>query len=216
MKKQITKNISYTFITILIFVGGYFILRQGGLDMSDATKDQARWGEITFNTTTTVDEDYEQDIITGSENTDSLAPTDIQDIQKGWLEFESNKFGFSLKYPSYFQVGQFSEGESEVYLFQRAEKAQGIQIYITPLDETFDMTKARILKDIPDMDVREEQVVDLGEVSGKGLAFLSDNEAFGGNSREVWFVYKNNLYQISTYASLDTLLREVLNTWQFN
>jgi hypothetical protein len=48
-----------------------------------------------------------------------------------------------------------------------------------------------------------------------GLAFVSDNEAFGGRSREVWFVYDGYLYQISTYLGMDQLVQNVLASWTF-
>lgn len=37
----------------------------------------------------------------------------------------------------------------------------------------------------------------------------------GGASHEVWFVFRENLYQISTCARLDNLLQEMFSTWSF-
>ena len=48
-----------------------------------------------------------------------------------------------------------------------------------------------------------------------GINFKSDNPTFDGDSREVWFVYKTNIYQISTYAHDDGLLQSELQTWTF-
>ncbi len=45
---------------------------------------------------------------------------------------------------------------------------------------------------------------------------MSDNPAFAGASREVWFVFNTNLYQISTYTEFDELLKGLFGTWQFN
>jgi hypothetical protein len=58
------------------------------------------------------------------------------------------------------------------------------------------------------------QLVEVGP-NYVGLAFKSDNQAFDGASREVWFVFRGNLYQISTYAWLDPLLQAIFKTWQF-
>jgi hypothetical protein len=91
-----------------------------------------------------------------------------------------------------------------------------VQILISEFDEPGSvLTTDRIKQDIPDMDIRDSQLILLGEQSGQGVAFLSDNESFAGNSREVWFVYKGKLYQISTYARLDPLLQSILATWKF-
>ena len=71
-----------------------------------------------------------------------------------------------------------------------------------------------IEKDIPDLLITDAQTVEIGD-NYKGLAFKSDNSAFGGASREVWFVFRNNLYQISTYEKFDELLKKVFSTWVF-
>ncbi len=214
MNTEIQKYISYIFIILLVGVGAYFAINWLNDSPKSNTGDSVSWGEITFNPQPEV---WEGQTFPNSDETQAPVGQTISNIDTSiWKSFKSQKYGFALKYPEYFTLGQFEEAGSDVYVFQNTERKQGIQIYVTPVDETFDITKARILEDIPDMVVRDGQTVELGERSGKGLAFLSDNEAFGGSSREVWFVFKNNLYQISTYASLDTLLQEVLNTWQFN
>jgi hypothetical protein len=131
-------------------------------------------------------------------------------------KFTDAKRGFSFSYPESLSASTFSDGAGgEVILVQSAEKAQGFQIVISSFDEQgTTLTREMIQKDIPGLDIRDVQDLLLGE-SGRGVAFLSDNSSFGGNSREVWFVYSGHLYQISTYARLDPLLQAVLGTWKF-
>ena len=64
------------------------------------------------------------------------------------------------------------------------------------------------------MKVIDDQILEIGN-NYKGVAFRSDNAAFDGDSREVWFVFKGNLFQISTYARLDPLLKAMFATWKF-
>lgn len=131
------------------------------------------------------------------------------------VDYENARFGFGLKMPEGFSTQEMpdSEGVSTIVLQNR--KGQGIQILITPLQEApRELTEAMVRRDIPDMQVTDVQVVEVGE-KHRGIAFLSDNEAFNGASREVWFFFRGNLYQISTYAHLDTLLQEMFATWQF-
>jgi len=64
------------------------------------------------------------------------------------------------------------------------------------------------------MQVTGVQPVEIGD-DYTGVAFRSDNPAFGGASREVWFVFHGNLYQISTYEHLDSLLQTMFSTWKF-
>ena len=130
-------------------------------------------------------------------------------------EFKDSTRGLSFRYPDYMDSSIFDDATGDIILVQSTEKAQGFQVLITPWDEPETTLDASMIKrDIPDLKITDPQDVLLGE-SGKGVAFLSDNESFGGNSREVWFIYGGNLYQISTYARLDPLLQAVLATWKF-
>lgn len=131
-----------------------------------------------------------------------------------WKTYDDSVYGFSFKYPQEFNVGRFLDDYREHIVVQNADKRQGFQIVISPFDEEIDITRERIKEDIRDISVEDPQPVELGKY-GKGLAFLSRNNSFG-KSREVWFVFDGNLYQVSTYASLDTLLQAVMNSWQFN
>jgi len=65
------------------------------------------------------------------------------------------------------------------------------------------------------MRIEDVQEVEIGP-NRKGIAFLSDNPNFGGRSRDVWFVYKKELYQITTYAEQDEFLKKMFSTWVFH
>ncbi len=129
--------------------------------------------------------------------------------------YTNRTYGFSLQMPEGFVAAELpSDGTGSAITLQDAG-GQGIQIYITP-----DVGDARVIRgrdvksQIPDMEVSNEQEVEIGN-DHRGVAFMSDNEAFGGKSREVWFVFKGDLYQISTYARLDPLLQAMFGTWKF-
>src|SRR3989344_1204013 len=131
-------------------------------------------------------------------------------------EYRNEQYGFSLTMPEGFKARIMSTSVEGETILLEDQTGNGIQIMITPIDEDIPtLTKNRIQQDIPDMQISDEQVVEVGS-SRTGLAFRSDNEAFGGASREVWFVFRGNLYQISTYDRLDPLLKAVFQTWQFN
>ena len=134
------------------------------------------------------------------------------------VEYLNTSHSFSFKYPKDMKVENFKESEDspEVILVQNANEGKGFQIVITPFDEDVGnkLSKERIKLDVPDLLVKDEQSILIGQ-NGEGLAFLSDNADFGGKSREVWFVFNGFLYQISTYAHLDPILQSVFSTWQF-
>lgn len=131
-------------------------------------------------------------------------------------EYSNTTYHFSLKMPEDFEATKF-EDEFGTAVVLQDQSGNGVQILISPFgdEDIKELTQERIKQDLPDMLISEAQTVEIGD-EYKGLAFKSDNEFFGGASREVWFVYQQNLYQISTYARLDELLQKIFTTWQFN
>jgi hypothetical protein len=135
--------------------------------------------------------------------------------------YSNSQYNFSLMLPADFTVQEVPSSDTDnpqdTLLFQNST-GDGIQIVISPFDEDtgsgYVLTKDRILKDVPDLAITNEQAIQIGP-NYQGLAFESNNDAFGGASREVWFVFKGNLYQISTYQRLDPLLKAIFATWKF-
>lgn len=129
--------------------------------------------------------------------------------------YTNTTFNFSLNIPEDFTATESVLGDTHTIVFQNA-KDEGIQIVVAPYDDkgVKVLTKDMIQSAIPDMKITDDQVLEIGN-DYKGLAFKSDNDAFDGDSREVWFIYKDNLYQISTYSRFDELLKQMFGTWQF-
>ena len=144
---------------------------------------------------------------------EAAAPYEVPPIQD---EYKNDEFRFSLGLPEGFAAQEFKEeGSAGKSVVLQDAKGNGIQILITPYpDDTKIITADDVRADIPDMKVTDDQVVEIGN-DYRGVAFMSDNEAFDGASREVWFVFRGNLYQISTYARLDSLLQSMFATWKF-
>lgn len=130
-------------------------------------------------------------------------------------DYRNETYKFSLTMPEGFSTAELPNDDTGDAIVLQDAGGNGIQIYITPLDDDRKiLTAADIRRDIPDMQVENVQEVEIGR-DHRGVAFLSDNEAFGGASREVWFVFHGNLYQISTYTHLDPLLQAMFGTWKF-
>lgn len=135
-------------------------------------------------------------------------------------EYRNATYRFSLRVPAGYTAQELpgAGGAGETVVLS-SKNGDGIQIAISPFDEDtgqgYTLTRERILKDLPGLTITQEQPIDIGD-NYRGLAFLGDNQAFGGASREAWFVFDGNLYQISTYARLDDLLKAIFATWQFN
>ena len=123
---------------------------------------------------------------------------------------------FSFNYPADFTITNLpADNGATAILVQSIPKHVGVQILVTPYTDTeVDMTADIIHASIPDIEIHDSQPVNV-RPTRKGLAFISDNKSFGGQSREVWFIFGGNLYQISTYLELDDFLKGIFATWQF-
>lgn len=125
--------------------------------------------------------------------------------------------GFSFKVPDGYSVRAFTDSTSDPakdFVVVQDTAGQGVQIAVTPFEDAKELTAEMIKNDIPDMKVADARAVDVGD-GYTGIAFASDNAAYGGDSREIWFVYHGALYQLSTYARSQSLLEQVFGTWRF-
>lgn len=131
------------------------------------------------------------------------------------VDYQNEQFRFSLMLPEGFTAAQLPyDGKGTPVVLQDA-LGNGIQIYVTENVGNTKVLRAHdIIKQIPDMKVTNVQEVEIGN-NHSGVAFKSDNEAYGGASREVWFIFNGDLYQISTYERLDNLLKNMFVTWKF-
>ena len=141
------------------------------------------------------------------------------------------KYNFSFRYPAGYTATTFPDPQNEsAYMIVVQKIAEptssstkpvispGFQMRVAPIDEDISvLTVERIRQDLPDLVINNPQEVILGDAAaaGKGVAFTGDDPAFGGASREVWFIFNHNLYQIRTYAVYDPLVQAVLSSWEF-
>lgn len=123
---------------------------------------------------------------------------------------------FSFSYPEGFKVNAVPDPDGgEMLTLQNTTKTgEGFQILIQEADEDILITPERIATDIPDIAVNDAQTFTL-DGKAHGTIFTSDDPTFDGESREVWFAYKRNVYQVSTYLKYDNLVKEILGTWRF-
>jgi hypothetical protein len=131
-------------------------------------------------------------------------------------EYVDDEYKFKVNIPDDFSVRKAKIDEGSAIVFEN-EKAQGVQIMIRKYDDPAltVLSSEMIQSGLPDMQILDPQVLEIG-MNHKGVAFRSDNEAFDGASREVWFIFRGNLYQISTYEKFDDLLKQIFGTWTFS
>lgn len=186
-------------VTLVILGGSFFILNRQS-DLEDSTPS------------------YQFDYTTVSSDTLILG--------EGYKRFTHPLYGFSIEYPEELDITTFDEEEGgETVIFQSREDESvaleekvGFQIFVSPFEEDSVLTLERIREDLPFATIEEPLEVIIGTKTGQNtsaLLFWSEDSAIG-RTREVWFVHENYLYEITTFAHLDTLLADILSTWSFN
>lgn len=130
----------------------------------------------------------------------------------GWLEYRNTAYHFSLLYPQELAVSEHPEGGNAITItFQDVEKAEGFQIFIVPYGEA-QVSEERFRQDEPS-GIRKN-LTNIVIDGATGAAFYSTNLALG-DTREVWFVHKGFLYEVTTLKPLEAWFRDILQTWKF-
>lgn len=130
----------------------------------------------------------------------------------GWRVHENARYGFSLFYPEGMAVKEFDEGGgASTITFEDTKNGLGFQIFVVPYAEP-QVSEKRFRKDNPS-GVREnlENVVVDGAT---GAAFVGKHP-FLGETREVWFIRKGYLYEVTTFKGLGDWFVPIMQTWRF-
>lgn len=150
--------------------------------------------------------------LTDAVGSDLIEQSSERNVPAGHIEYNNEQFGFSLIIPDELIVNEFDEGGgAQTITFETENREHGFQIFIVPYYEEV-ITNERIAIDIPSGIVRDQVEIMIGGV--RASAFHSEHP-FMGETREVWFIHNNHLYEIVTYKRLDSWLAAILNTWDF-
>lgn len=159
---------------------------------------------------------------TGNDKKETLPLGEGQTVTEslfGSKQYKHTILGFGFSYPDEYTIssfGNFFDSVGETVLLQKVDKAQGLQVHITPFEEDVELSIKRIKKDLPSLSVLEAREVQIGSKEKKVqmVVFESDNNLSTGKSYEGWFVYRNNLYQISSSAESKELFDKIISTWK--
>jgi len=127
-------------------------------------------------------------------------------------EYKSNEYRFSLVYPEHMRVTEHQEpGRARTIVFQNPEEGLGFQIFIVPygIDK---VTPERFKIDVPSGVMKEPTNTTVDGVFA--TKFFSEDAALG-ETREVWFIHNNFLYEVTAPKQLDAWLTNILSTWKF-
>lgn len=139
-------------------------------------------------------------------------------VPDGWKKFENVQYSFSLFVPPELIVTAFDEGGgAHTFTFEDEASERGFQIFVVPYSGT-SVTPERFRKDSPSGVMKEPVDVVIGgpvELGGViATAFFGEHSVMG-ETREVWFIYGNYLYEVTTYKKDDVWLAGIMDMWRF-
>ena len=136
----------------------------------------------------------------------------VRSAPAGQKEYASATYKFSVFYPQELAATEYSEAiGGRTISFENADGSKGFQIYITPYGSS-QIPQSRILYDTHNTATTPQEVV-LADGT-HALIFFSQGGALG-KMREVWFVHGNYLFEVTTYADLDSWLSQIMHSWEF-
>ncbi len=135
-----------------------------------------------------------------------------RETPSGFAEYRSEFYRFQLLYPDSLSVTEHPVPVSAVTLvFSSLETGESFQVFIVPHGSP-DITDHRLQQDLPSGVM--EGVEDIEIAGAKGIAFQSHDPAIG-QTREIWFVARGFLYEVTAPLTLDAWLSEIMRGWEF-
>lgn len=116
---------------------------------------------------------------------------------------------FSFAYDSTYTLSRFEDSLGETILLQKNNS--GIQIYSSEFTAGGVLSASRIKKEIGST-VRYAQDIEM-PAGFKAVTFSTTSA--GGEVWDVWFVKDKILYQITAEPGHDTLLKQIVENWNF-
>jgi|GEM_PF-4280472 len=128
-------------------------------------------------------------------------------------KYESSLYHISFFYPNDVDVSEKPlKSNSMVIVFKGTTTKIGFQIFITPYNEP-KISQLRFLQDEPSGVMNNPANITINGVSA--TEFYSTNDAMGA-TREVWFLYRGFLYEVTAPQSLDSWLFQIMETLRFS
>lgn len=129
-------------------------------------------------------------------------------------EYSYDKTGLSFSRMQGYSIRlSADQGIDTIIIQSDADASQGLQISVLPFDESPEsLTFDKIKKDLPDLNIGKPQTGVL-PFGSNALSFETGKGDF--RTREVWFVHKAHLYQMSAPVASSGLIEPLIGTMEF-
>jgi len=131
-----------------------------------------------------------------------------------FVEYTNTQYGFQFFRAPGAVVKEYDEGGGAMTIvIEDKDSVRGFQIFILPY-AVATISEGRFLADVPS-GVRENvEPMKIGTPSVEAVTFTSYDQ-FLGDMREIWFIYKGHLYEISTLKGMEDWLAPIIQSWSF-
>ncbi len=137
--------------------------------------------------------------------------TDQQSNGASILSYTHPVLGFMFSYPGNYKVSNLADDQGETVLIQ--DNGKGTQIYITDFTAKVDFNSALVRNELKGQKI--ENLKDIVMPAGFNAISFSSSDAFIGQAWDVWFVQNKKLYQITSQAGHDALLKSLVESFKF-
>lgn len=161
--------------------------------------------------------EFKGNLISQATTTPNLAKliADASDVPPaGYVKYVNTKYGFSYYHSPEATVKEYDEGGGAMTIVQENVKnARGLQIFIVPYTKK-QITDARFHLDEPSGVRYNIESTDIGKINVPAVTFSSYDD-FLGETREVWFIHNNYLFEVTTFKGYGDWFGPIMQSWRF-
>jgi len=192
----------FLFLILLVALGGFWYLDSTKVPNKTSLLENPNWVYPTVATTTI-----------GSKEL-PVAIAKAGDPPPGYVIYTNEKHGFSYYHSSQSKIKEYDEGGGAMTVVQEnPQNMRGLQIFIVPYDKEV-ITEERFNRDVPSGVRYNIANTTIGLKKILAVTFNSyDN--FLGETREVWFIYKGYLFEVTTFKGFAEWFVPIMQTWRF-
>lgn len=132
----------------------------------------------------------------------------------GHIKYVNERYGFSFYHSPQGKITEYDEGQGAMTIvLENEQRVRGMQIFIVPYNEPT-ISDERFRADVPS-GVRENvEMTTLGVIGIPAVTFTSLDERLG-ETREIWFIYRGHLYEITTFKGVGNWFAPIIQSWRF-
>lgn len=132
----------------------------------------------------------------------------------GYVQYKNERYGFSYYHSPEAVIKEYDEGGGAMTITQEnSKKVRGMQIFIVPYSEST-ISEERFKRDVPSGIRKNVEKTFIGVPQVEAVTFNS-YDTFLGETREVWFIHKGYLYEVTTFKGVGDWFTPIMQTWRF-